>query len=352
MNRVLAILLMLVAGANAQTIVFFGAGDNIGNSRTNFNGNFSNMLPFVQSAYSGRVDFVGVTNEAAGTAYVVTNSGNRWLLFGTNTGTGSAGAPQGPWTNWIAGSTYGVSNAGTYNMADTNLVLITVNTNKLTIQGTASQPTNVAWNGNSLWNVGGGATNNFKARGITNSHEGFAIYSVDVGGTNGTRGVNDVVTNVVMCSASNLTYDTGTNYPWSGASDFTGFVNTNAGQPFIQFRLPQGYTLFTVRHYGNGVITVAQNEVCGIRVNNLLVGTNAFGIYTAGSSVFAHWNTFTYSDYMRNTIAGSGFAGTLLFYNPSESNRFNFICRQKDGSYTGSNFYMFDLKARYMGDWQ
>lgn len=340
MKRVLAILLMLVAGANAQTIVFFGAGDNIGNSRTNFNGNFSNMLPFVQSAYSGRVDFVGVTNEAAGTAYVVTNSGNRWMLFGTNTGTAAAGAPQGPWTNWIAGATYGVSNAGTYNMADTNLVLITLGTNKLTIQGTASQPTNVAWNNNSLWNIGGGwdgvETNRFLC---------FDVGYINIAQTNANRLVNSCITNIVLLSVTNVLQDTGPSHGFA-----SGFVNTTS--TYFQFQLPAGRVAIEGFAYGNGITkaTSGQFELIGLEANgsgSRAVGTNSFGIYQSSASIFGHWNSATLQDGGGTSVWGLPFR--IEWDNPSSTNYYRLIYMQTAGGFSGENAYLFKCVAWFYG---
>lgn len=166
MKRLLATLLLFafVATSQAVTITYLNTNDYIGNSRDTINDNFSNMLASVNASATNAV-VVTFTSMSSNWFYWVSNSADGaisyWLGCNTNSAGGAAdgNTPQGPWTNWIAAATWGVSNAGTYHLADTNTILFMLGTNRLSVQGGATTPTNLDWNGSSLINpAGSGAT--------------------------------------------------------------------------------------------------------------------------------------------------------------------------------------------------
>ncbi len=150
-------LFALVATSQAQTITYIATNDYIGNSRETINANFSNLLADVQPAFSNISVFTLVNTSAVDFVGYVSNSVNGLIKYyhfcSTNGSSGDGNTPQGPRTNWIAGATFGVSNGGTYGFADTNTVLFTLGTNRFEVQGGASTPTNLTWNGYSLINT-------------------------------------------------------------------------------------------------------------------------------------------------------------------------------------------------------
>lgn len=170
-------------------------GTKIGLTRTGINSNF--LFLFISGTNSFRtavqkgsnINFIGKSpTNAAQLDYCLTNS----------SGGADGNTPQGPWTNWMAAATWGVSNAGTYHLADTNTILVMLGTNRLEVQGGATTPTNLAWNGSSLINPagsgGGGAyayqgTNNIAPTNANgNTIAANAISSRIGGGTNNVIG--------------------------------------------------------------------------------------------------------------------------------------------------------------------
>jgi len=122
-------------------------GTKIGLTRTGINSNF--VFLFI----AGTNSFRTAVEKGSNINFVAKSPTNATQLdYCLTNMTSDGNTPQGPWTNWIAGATWGVSNAGTYGFADTNTILFTLGTNSLVIQGGATTPTNLAWNGFSLIN--------------------------------------------------------------------------------------------------------------------------------------------------------------------------------------------------------
>lgn len=122
-------------------------GTKIGLTRTGINSNF--VFLFI----AGTNSFRTTVEKGSNINFVAKSPTNATQLdYCLTNMTSDGNTPQGPWTNWIAGATWGVSNAGTYGFADTNTILFTLGTNRFVIQGGATTPTNLAWNGYSLIN--------------------------------------------------------------------------------------------------------------------------------------------------------------------------------------------------------
>lgn len=327
MKRVFVIaFLLMVALSRAQSVVYLNSTDNIGTSRTNLNGNFSNLLPFVQAGYSNRIDRVGVTNEPAGTSFIVTNGTERWMLFGTND-TGGASVPQSPWTNWVEASNYGVSNAGTYNVASTNSILLTLGTNRLTIQGTASEPTNVAWNGNSLWNVGGSG-----AGGYWTNYVGFHIVYKDTAPTNQVW-VTATTTNMqLVVNETNVIFDSGETYIGRKFVDATNGI----------FYAPVGYNILYFSASDGAGPGGGADEPIWLQVNEGNASSVYWGALSVGSTEFGPPNRI-------NAAFETGYLqGQLLWYNTAQTNKYRLFGKQSSGA-NRYNFFQFNLRMEYRG---
>lgn len=180
MKRLVTFLMLFIAvNAFAQDIYWWEDGQWVGNLKTNVNKSFSNVVAAIASASGGAQSPYTNTHNAASASitnvsFILFNGTNDFAIgWGTNRlvfqgttnvayngvslkdGGPDGNTPQGPWTNWLDAATWGVSNAGTYHLADTNTILVMLGTNRLELQGGATTPTNLAWNGSSLINPAG-----------------------------------------------------------------------------------------------------------------------------------------------------------------------------------------------------
>lgn len=253
-------------------------------------------------------------------------------------GPSDGNTPQGPWTNVV--SLNGFAGTGGDYVQVTNQIAFRVGTNLLAVQGWPDA-TNIAWNGSALINPGGGATD-WKTRGITNSSEGFLVYQQEVA-TNTWSAAAWVKLNIAGSAASNLIYDTGTNY---------GFASGFLDETNHQFYMPQGWIRI------EGAMADGRNPVSVQRIdlqlyaNGQSLTNNGWSIYPADPD--PQWDT-PVGKTLAGTIFSDGavahsdtYAFNMSYYNRSPTNVYSIYGQA--GSSAGYNIYYFLLRISYEGD--